>query len=750
MNVRSICSLLALSLPVGAGCASSPNKDTAVPQPAVASADASAQDDSDAPAAAELNDAPPMSLDAWRKIKDEGKEAAKAQDLEDRIAQCKAFVSKHGEHQETSAVLTALADAMIEKGNYDSTELSKFIEQRCASEEEARDLPMELLREYHVKHKLPIDSAMRLLGEARSRIDQEWTDDVTNEKDEKAKKRAALYLSYRKIQTFILEGRVLMQHGEANKALAALEKAHGASVSFPSDIVITDGGGKELRTLGSGLLDDLHVLTAAALLELGRVEEAKEAFSRAVGFVNDVEMRKMYADTRAELGLKGSGEKDITAEALPAQDFALKNLDGKTVKLSDYRGKVVLVTFWATWCGPCKKEMPELQKFLESNKDKGVAVLAINVDDFTARSKVKPFLEKAGLEKLDIVYEDAEQLGSYNYSGIPALYVIDREGRVAHARTGYDPDLKNKLSNEITALVEGKEDPSRDLFTIETAPKGFNVLWKQAVNGDVSAMAIAPSQNGKPGQIGAIGRKGLTRWSAAGEEQGSEPLSGYSRSLNAADLDGDNKREWIVGGWRSLKVLDSDGKLYWDAELGGMAQIADVVDLNKDGFAEIVLQDDDKVVAMKAIPEPLWKTDTIDELEAVVVGADGTVLVQSAGVETAYGGDGRVKKHGTKAPEGRYRRATLPSKNGDMVLWGGRWDSAPDTSHDIDGDGRNDIIISGNSGLVAYDADGKPLLRIRGKDTGLSAAVGDLDGKPGDEVAIFVDHYGLVVLGTQQ
>ena len=178
-------------------------------------------------------------------------------------------------------MLTALADAMIEEGNYDSKELSKFIEQRCASDEDARDLPMELLREYHVKHKLPLDSAMRLLGEARSRIDQEWTDDVTNEKDEKAKKRSALYLSYRKIQTYILEGRVLMQHGEANKALAALEKAHGASVSFPSDIVITDGEGKELRTLGSGLLDDLHVLTAAALLELGRVDEAKEAFSRA-------------------------------------------------------------------------------------------------------------------------------------------------------------------------------------------------------------------------------------------------------------------------------------------------------------------------------------------------------------------------------------------------------------------------------------------------------------------------------------
>lgn len=744
----SVRSLVAASI-LGA-CASTPMEKSTSPlastaDPVVESSEAPVQ-----PASAQLNDTPPMSLDAWRKIKDEGESATRVKDLGDRIAQCKAFVAKHGAHKETTQVLTALADAILENGEYDGSELSSFIEQRCASDEDAADLPVELVREYHVKHNLPLDSALRLLKEARTRINKEWDEDVTHESDDKAAKRSALYLSYRRIQTYILEGRVQLQHEDAKAAMAALDRARAASESFPSDIVMVGANGKTQGTLGSGLLDDLHVLTAAALLKLDRKEDARKAFSRSVGFVNDVQMRELYANTRKALGLTSPGEKEITAEAVAAQNFELKNLEGKSVKLSDYRGKVVLMTFWATWCGPCKKEMPELQKFQAANKDKGVAVLAINIDRFTERSKVPAFLKKEGLDSIDVVYEDAEQLGSYNYSGIPALYVIDRQGRIAHARTGYDPDLKNKLDNEIVALVDGTKDPSRDLFSVELAPKGFDVLWKQGVTGNVNAIAIAPATKSSPGQVGAVGRKGLMRWTQSGEELSAEPVAGFTRNLAAADLDGDGKREWIAGGWRSLKVLDGDGKVYWDHGTDGMAEVSQVVDLNNDGFKEIVLKDNDRVVAMKAVPESLWKTEGIDELESVVVNAKGEVMAQADGVLTVYGPDGTVLKHGDKAPEGRFHRASLETGSGTVSLYGGKWDSTPDTRFDIDGDGRNDIVVQGRSGLVAYDATGKPILRIRGKDTGLTTAIGDLDGKPGAEIAVFVDHYGLVVLGSQK
>ncbi len=745
---RSRISTLSVLSALWAGCAGSLDQPATVavhpdqaPAPGVAAATTT-------PLAADFDGAPAIPLDQWRRVRDEGKTAARAKDPVQRIAECKTFIEKHGDHHEAGAVLTALADAMAGSGDFQADELASFVEKRCATEEDAITLPMDLVREYHVKHGLPLASAIRLLEESRSRITAEWTDKVDNESDEESRKRSADLLSYRRIQTYVLEGRVYLQHEQASKALAALDKARSETKSFQSDIQLIDAQGNITQTLGSGLLDNLHVLEATALLRLDRRDEAKKAFSRALGFVNDVEMRTMYAETRKQLGLRTNEERKITAEASMAQDFALEDTSGKTVKLSDYRGKVVLITFWATWCGPCKKEMPELQKFLAAHKDDGVEVLAINTDQFSARSSVVPFLEKSDLN-LRVLYEDPKQLTDYNYGSIPALYVIDREGRVAHARTGYDADLKDKLDTEIAGLITGAKDPSRDLFAIELALHGFDVVWKRAMTGNANAVAIAPAHAGRPGEVGAIGRKGLMRWSATGDEHPIKPIAGFSRSLASADLDANGTPEWVVGGWQSLKVLDSKGELYWDYETSRVADVAKVVDLDGDGFQEIIVQDQDRVLAMKAVPTPRWQTQPIEGIESVTVLPNGNVAVQAQGSTTVYGDDGAVRSHSEKSPEGRIRRASVESSDGTLGLFGGRFDSAPNTDHDIDGDGRNDIVISGHSGLVAYSADGKPILRLHGKDTRLWTAIGDLDGKPGAEVAVFVEHYGMVVLGQR-
>ena len=93
---------------------------------------------------------------------------------------------------------------------------------------------------------------------------------------------------------------------------------------------------------------------------------------------------------RSSSRVKASGDRK------PAPDFSLKDADGKTVQLSDYRGKVVLLNFWATWCGPCKIEIPWFIDFEREHKDQGFAVVGISMDE-DGWQAVRPFISEAGI-----------------------------------------------------------------------------------------------------------------------------------------------------------------------------------------------------------------------------------------------------------------------------------------------------------------------------------------------------------------
>ena len=79
-----------------------------------------------------------------------------------------------------------------------------------------------------------------------------------------------------------------------------------------------------------------------------------------------------------------------SARAEKAADFTLRDIDGNSVTLSELRGKVVILSFWATWCGPCKEEMPHLQKMYDAKKEKGFTALSVSTDDARSASRVKP------------------------------------------------------------------------------------------------------------------------------------------------------------------------------------------------------------------------------------------------------------------------------------------------------------------------------------------------------------------------
>ena len=150
------------------------------------------------------------------------------------------------------------------------------------------------------------------------------------------------------------------------------------------------------------------------------------------------------------------------ASAEPASDFSLRDLEGKSVSLSELKGKVVIMSFWATWCGPCKEEMPHLQKLYGELHDKGLTVLSIATDDARSASRVKPFIKKNGYSFPVLLDRDSTVIATYNPpKTLPYTVVIDQKGEVVKRHSGYNPGDEEELRHLVEGLLAG-EAPASD------------------------------------------------------------------------------------------------------------------------------------------------------------------------------------------------------------------------------------------------------------------------------------------------
>ncbi|MBI5285146.1 MAG: TlpA family protein disulfide reductase [Chloroflexi bacterium] len=130
----------------------------------------------------------------------------------------------------------------------------------------------------------------------------------------------------------------------------------------------------------------------------------------------------------------------------PAPDFALLDADGNAVKLSDLRGKVVWVNFWATWCVPCKKELPDIQRLYDEKRDAGLEVLAVNVQE--SRDDARSFFEARALSLPLLIDGDGAVYEQYRLQGLPDSFFIDREGNIAAVQYGFltEDKMRDRLA----------------------------------------------------------------------------------------------------------------------------------------------------------------------------------------------------------------------------------------------------------------------------------------------------------------
>lgn len=141
----------------------------------------------------------------------------------------------------------------------------------------------------------------------------------------------------------------------------------------------------------------------------------------------------------------------VAGESRPAfPEVSFTDLDGRVVDLKSYQGAVVLLNFWATWCGPCRIELPELQKLYGELGGKGFVVLAVAVD--TPVAKVRPFMDRLGLTMPPLLLDTRSQQ-MLGIDRIPFSILLDRETKVVQIYPGYSPEVMDDIRRRAEALV---------------------------------------------------------------------------------------------------------------------------------------------------------------------------------------------------------------------------------------------------------------------------------------------------------
>jgi peroxiredoxin len=159
----------------------------------------------------------------------------------------------------------------------------------------------------------------------------------------------------------------------------------------------------------------------------------------------------LFKDSEPRRGSGAASSVKPGKERHNAPDFALKDSDGKVVHLADYRGKVVLLDFWATWCGPCKIEIPWFEEFQRKDQGRGLVVLGVSMDD-EGWQVVKPFVARQKMNYRVLIGNDQTAQLYGGIDALPTTFLIDRDGKIADVHVGLAD--RREFENGIEQLLQ--------------------------------------------------------------------------------------------------------------------------------------------------------------------------------------------------------------------------------------------------------------------------------------------------------
>ena len=139
------------------------------------------------------------------------------------------------------------------------------------------------------------------------------------------------------------------------------------------------------------------------------------------------------------------------APPTPAPDFTLKSRSGENLRLSDYRGEVVMINFWASWCGPCRQEMPLLEQLYSEYNPLGFTILGVNVEEDSG--KALAMLNEIPVS-FPVLFDTSSKVSKlYNVVAMPSTVLVDRDGRVRFLHRGYKPGYEQTYQDQVRALI---------------------------------------------------------------------------------------------------------------------------------------------------------------------------------------------------------------------------------------------------------------------------------------------------------
>mgnify|MGYP001150329443 FL=1 len=134
-----------------------------------------------------------------------------------------------------------------------------------------------------------------------------------------------------------------------------------------------------------------------------------------------------------------------------APDFALRSAAGPNLRLSEHRGQVVMINFWATWCGPCRQEMPKLDEIFARYEPAGFTLLGVNIDEDSAQAQ--RLADELGVT-FPLLFDDEQDVSRlYDVQAMPMTVMVDRSGTVRSVHYGYRPGMEQRYLDEVRALL---------------------------------------------------------------------------------------------------------------------------------------------------------------------------------------------------------------------------------------------------------------------------------------------------------